>query len=181
MTSHITVQMDPADVAAAAAAAGIDPAMRPGDQVRAIIRQLAGIRKAPTATAAGGAAPKRAGRKFEIEVVDHAQATGFPGWDRAPLRGRRDLLDVTGCLASGVLVGCKAIEPGVPMNTKLWRAMDQAHRAMEHLPRTVDPATVTPWQIIQRRNADGIGSSYAVTELDWMLRQTAELAELRKG
>lgn len=181
MSGHITVQMDPADVAAASAAAGIDPGMRPGDQVRAIIRQLAGTSKTPSATAAGGAAPKRAGRRFELDTVRYCNENGFPKWEPGVVRGRRDLLDIVNSMHDGLLIGCKAIEPGVPMSQKLWRAMDQCHRAMDHLPRNVNPETVTPFQVIQRRGAGSVGSSYAVTELDWMLRQAAELVKLRKG
>lgn len=174
----MNVTIDPGLIAAAAAATGTDPGMTPGEQTRAMLRQLAGTRRPSTLTAEGGAAPKRAGRAWERDVVRHAQDRGFTGWDQAPLRGRRDLLDVTGCLPAGLLVGCKAIETGVTMSSKLWDSMDQCHRAMAHLPRTVDPAAITPVQVIQRRNAT-VGAAYAVTEWNWFLDLAAELTSLR--
>ena len=51
----------------------------------------------------------RAGPAWERTVADYAaERYGLP-WDRAPLRGARDLLDLQGCLPAGFLVGCKAI------------------------------------------------------------------------
>lgn len=52
----------------------------------------------------------RAGPAWERTVADYAASPqfGLP-WDRAPLRGTRDLLDLQGCLPAGFLVGCKAI------------------------------------------------------------------------
>ena len=51
----------------------------------------------------------RAGPTWERTVADYAAGRyGLP-WDRAPLRGTRDLLDLQGCLPAGFLVGCKAI------------------------------------------------------------------------
>jgi len=51
----------------------------------------------------------QAGPRWERTVADYARdAWGLP-WDRAPLRGSRDLLDIQGCLPAGFLVGCKAI------------------------------------------------------------------------
>lgn len=166
--TFVTVRMDPAVITAAAGSMGVDTTMAPGDQAREIVRRLAGQARTSTATAEGGAAPKRAGRVWENKVVEHANSAGF-SWDRAPLRGRRDLLDVTGTLAEGLLIGCKAVEKGVPMSSKLWAAMEQCRRALEHLPRNVDPAGILPVQVIQRSGAD-VGEAYAVTEFDWLLR-----------
>ena len=52
----------------------------------------------------------RAGPAWERVVADYAASPrfGLP-WDRAPLRGARDLLDLQGTLPAGFLVGCKAI------------------------------------------------------------------------
>jgi len=50
----------------------------------------------------------RTGAKWERIAVDYAAGKGLP-WDRAPLRGTRDLLDTQGCLPAGFLVGYKGI------------------------------------------------------------------------
>lgn len=166
--------------AAAAATAGIDTTMTPGDQVRAMLRHLAGVSKTPSAVSEGGEAPNRAGRNWENAVIDHASAQGFP-WQRTRRRARRDLLDVVGSLDNaGLLVGCKAVQRGVPMSKKLWAAMDQCHRALGFLPRNVDAERVIPVQVIQRAGAP-VGHAYAVTELDWFLTLAAERQQTWEG
>lgn len=170
------ITLDAELILAAAEAAGIDTTLTPGEQARAVLRQIAG--QESESRSKEGAALKRSGREWELRGVAYANEQGF-AWDVAPLRGRRDLLDFTGCLDSaGLLVGAKARETGVPMSQKLWRAMEQCHRAMEHLPRSVDPSTVVPFQLIQRRDTT-IGGAYAVTEYDWLLRLARERRQLR--
>ena len=173
MTSA-AVKIDTDLIAAAAAAAGIDTTMTAGDQVRAMLRQLAGQAKPPSAIAEGGEAPNRAGREWENKVTDYAAGHGYD-WQRPRRRGRRDLLDIQGCLEDGWLIGCKSVQRGVTMNRKLWASMDQAHRAMGYLPRNVDAEQVIPLQVIQRPGAS-VGAAYVVTEYDWFLR----LADMRR-
>ena len=173
MTS-VAVKIDPDLIAAAAAAAGIDTTMPAGDQVRAMLRQLAGQPKPLGAVAEGGDGPNRAGREWENKVIDHAAEHGYD-WQRPRRRGRRDLLDVNGCIEDGWLIGCKAVQRGVPMTKKLWAAMDQCHRAMGYLPRNINAEQVIPLQVIQRPGV-GVGQAYAVTEYDWFLR----LADMRR-
>ena len=176
--TEVTVRADAELIKAAVRAAGIyDPGQPPARQALAVLRQLAaGDKRRTSATAFGGAAPKRAGRNWENLIVEHANAAGFD-WDRAPLRGRRDLLDVTGCLPDGFLIGAKAIEVGVSPVEKMSGAMEQCHRAMENLARRGPaPDDVIPFQIMQRRGV-AVGRAYAVTEYDWLLR----LASLRRA
>lgn len=170
MTST-AVKIDPDLIAAAAAAAGVDTTLPAGDQVRAMLRQLAGQPAPRSAVAEGGDAPNRAGREWENKIIDHANARGF-GWQRTRRRARRDLLDVVGSLDDGWLIGAKAVQRGVPMSRKLWAAMDQCHRAIGFLPRNIDADDVIPVQVIQRSGA-GVGQAYVVTEYDWFLRLAA--------
>lgn len=171
MTDSISVRISPGIIAAAAAAAGVDPTLPLGDQARAVLAKSAG--QAPASRSKEGGELKRAGREWEMRVAAEARAAGFTRWDVAPLRGRRDLLDITGCIPDGWLIGAKSVQRGVPMSSKLWDAMDQAAAALGHLPRSVDPAAVFPFQIIQRTGAQ-IGQAYAVTQFDWLLRLARE-------
>lgn len=173
---RVTVRLDPGLISDAATALGLaDVADTPGAVLAAVLRKVAGTRR-PLAAAGGGTEPKRAGRAWESAIVAHANENGMT-WDKAPLRGRRDLLDVTGCLPGGWLVGAKAKARGTSAAARLTDAMDQAARALEHLPASArslgftapDVADVIPWQIIQRPGAD-VGRAYAVTEYDHMLR-----------
>lgn len=174
----VSVRMDAEQIAEAARAAGIDDTMPAGDQARAIIRKLAGA-PAGQGRSKDGAELKRAGREWEKSILIPARAAGFRAWDVAPLRGRRDLLDITGTLPDGLLIGAKAVQRGVPMSSKLWAAMDQCDRALLNVPRNYDPAAILPVQVLQRSGAD-VGAAYAVTEWDWLLRNQAELVRLRR-
>jgi len=174
----VPVRVDADQVAEAARAIGIDDTLPLGDQVRTIMRHLAGAPQGH-GRSKDGAALKRAGRDWERKIAARARDAGFSAWDVAPLRGRRDLLDITGTLPDGLLVGAKAIQRGVNLNSKLWDAMAQCHRALENLPRHCDPATILPVQVLQRSGAD-VGAAYAVTEWDWLLRNQAELVSLRR-
>lgn len=171
MTASISVRADPGIIAAAAAAAGVDLTLSPGDQARAVLAKIAG--QAPRSRSKEGGELKRAGRDWEKQVAAAGQAAGFRAWDVAPLRGRRDLLDITGCIPDGWLIGAKSVQRGVPMSAKLWAAMDQAAAALGNLPRSTDPAGITPVQVVQR-SGQPIGRAYAVTELDWFLRLAVE-------
>jgi len=172
----VTIQIDSRLIDDAAAALDLEGvAGTPGAVVAAVLRQVAGTRKL-SAIAEGGRAPKRAGREFERAMIDYANSRGRQ-WDYGPLRGARDLLDVTGCLPAGWLVGAKSTQRGVPAARKLSDAMDQAARALEYLPQVAGKmgffgpavADVIPWQVIQRPGAP-MGRNYAVTEYDHMLK-----------
>lgn len=120
----------------------------------------------------------RAGPKWERTVVDYAHETYSLPWDRAPLRGRRDRLDVTGSLDDGWLVGCKAIHRGVQFGQRVSEAMDQCDRALVNVGRpatedrrgflVVDPGRVVPFQVMQRSGYP-VGKAYVVTQLDYIL------------
>ena len=125
-------------------------------------------------------APKRAGTAYERKVADHAKARGLP-WDRAPLRGPRDQLDIQGSAPAGFLVGCKGIKRGVSMNDRLAEAMAQVHRAKDnYLADGNAPgwrAGIVGVQILQKSGAP-IGQHYAVMEYDDLLALVARLSEL---
>ena len=120
----------------------------------------------------------QAGPRWERTVADYARdAWGLP-WDRAPLRGTRDLLDIQGCLPAGFLVGCKAIRRGTSFGQKISEAMDQCDRALVNLGRVstkdahghlvVASEGVVPVQVMQRSGYPP-GKAYVVTELDYFL------------
>jgi hypothetical protein len=101
---------------------------------------------------------------------------GLP-WDRAPLRGTRDLLDIQGCLPAGFLVGCKAIRRGTEFGQKISEAMAQCDRALVNLGRPVvvpgrfaviECGGIVPVQVMQRSGYPP-GKAYVVTELDYFL------------
>lgn len=131
-------------------------------------------------------ATDRAGQRYERNVADYChEVYRFP-WDRAPLRGRRDRLDLSGTLDYGWLVGCKAIHRGVQFGQRVSEAMTQADQALanvgrpyEHDPRgflVVDSGRLVPVQIMQRSGYP-IGKHYAVTQLDYFLRLARERAD----
>ena len=74
----------------------------------------------------------RTGATWERIVADRAQEAGLP-WERAPLRGNHDLLDIQGCLPGGWMVGCKGIRRGTEFGAKISAAMDQCDRALLNL------------------------------------------------
>jgi hypothetical protein len=130
-------------------------------------------------------ATDRAGARYERDVADHCHDQfGLP-WDKAPSRGRRDRLDITGCLDFGWLVGCKAIHRGVTFGQRVSEAMTQCDMALlnigrphERTPRglvVVDNGRVVPVQVMQRSGYP-IGKHYAVTELDYLLGLVVERA-----
>jgi hypothetical protein len=169
--------LDSAAISAAAADLGIDAA-RLAKALAAAVPARRTI-----ATAEGGGAPKRAGRAWERTVVDHANAAGFSTWERAPLRGARDLLDIQGTLPDGLLIGTKALSRTASEAQKLAPAMDQCHRAMANLalkvPAAIDIDDVIPWQILQRAGKP-VGQAYAVTEYDYFLKLAAERPRRRR-
>jgi hypothetical protein len=174
--TEVTIRIDSETIEGAARALGIweNSNVKLGAMGAAVLREIAGTRKR-SAIADGGTAPKRAGREWESQVVAAGQAAGLP-WDRGPLRGRRDLLDVTGCLPGGWLVGAKSANRGQSAAVKMFDAMDQCERAMAFLEEDGKAEGVIPWQIIKRPGAD-VGQAYAVTEFRWML----ELCQMRQG
>jgi len=176
----VTIKIDAGLVERAAQVLGlVEVDDKPGALAARVLRHIAG-ESTRTAVADGGGAPKRAGRAWELTVVDYANASGRT-WDRAPLRGRRDLLDVTGCLPAGWLVGAKGVQNGVSAAKKLSEAADQSERALDNLPHPYNRDEVIPWQIVQRPNAP-VGRAYAVTDYNHMLqicamRETWEKAQ----
>jgi len=119
-------------------------------------------------------AAKRKGTAWERRVADYAHARGFP-WDRAPLRGSRDLLDIQGCLPDGWLIGTKNLSPET-LQARLSSAMDQCRRAKANLTALAGLCQdVIPVQVVQRRN-HRTGRAYVVLEFDDFLR----LAEMRR-
>lgn len=125
----------------------------------------------------------RAGSDYERVVADYAADRGLP-WERAPLRGSRDLLDLQGTIPSGFLVGCKAKRRGTEFGTKISEAMDQCDRALinlnHYLPELrevtkdghghliVASAGIIPVQVMQRTGFP-VGKHYVVTQLDYFL------------
>lgn len=126
-----------------------------------------------------------AGARWERTAIDYAVSTRGLPWDRAPLRGNRDLLDTQGCLPDGWLVGYKAIHRGVRMDGKLNTAMEQCDRALLNLRRpaardgrghlAVDCGGIIPVQVMQRSGYPA-GKAYVVTEYDYFL----DLAVMRR-
>jgi hypothetical protein len=174
--TEVTIRVDAETVELAARALGIweNSNIKMSSIGLEVLRELSGQRKR-SALADGGAAPKRAGREWEGEVVRAAQAAGLP-WDRGPLRGARDLLDVTGCLPGGWLIGAKQAERGQSAAVKLFDAMDQAERAHGVLVADGKADGVIPFQIIKRPRAETL-RAYAVTEYRWFL----EIAKSRQS
>jgi hypothetical protein len=102
----------------------------------------------------------RAGANYERKLADYCHDEyGFP-WDKAPLRGRRDRLDITGCLDYGWLIGAKAIHRGVSFGTRISEAMAQCDAALVNVGRpstpdrrgflVVDNGRIVPVQVMQR-------------------------------
>jgi hypothetical protein len=132
----------------------------------------------------------RAGPKWERVVADHAaQQFGLP-WDRAPLRGTRDLLDLQGTLPAGFLVGCKAIRRGSTFGEKISEAMDQCDRALVNLGHpaerdgngrlVVASLGIVPVQVMQRSGYPP-GKAYVVTQLDFFLDLAVRRQKWRGG
>lgn len=120
--------------------------------------------------------PKKQGTDFERRVADHAAARGL-AWDRAPLRGSRDLLDIEGCLPMGWLVGCKSLSRGVPVAKRLSEAMTELPGKLENAAQIVGrerAAEVIPVQVVQQTGKN-IGQSFTVTELRYLNRSAAVL------
>ncbi len=125
--------------------------------------------------------PREVGTRFEVVCVTRAQERGLP-WDRAPLRGTADLLDMQGCQPAGFLVGCKAITRPAHPDGKLGPAMKEARAAANRWEKMTG-SPIIPVQIIQRatqrsqpRNP---GQAYAVMEYDDFLTLVLELQALR--
>jgi hypothetical protein len=116
--------------------------------------------------------PKETGTAWERRVVDFAAGMGLP-WDRAPLRGTADLLDVQGCVPMGWLVGAKAKRMGSDPGDRLSEAMNEARTAWERLGR---PSEVVPVQVVQRPRY-GVSRAFTVMEYAdflWLVLQRQE-------
>ena len=124
--------------------------------------------------------PRERGTAWERRVVDHAQAAGLP-WERAPLRGTQDLLDVQGCLPDGWLVGCKAISRRGNLADRMSRAMAEAQTALLRVklmwPR-VQADDVVPVQVVQKQGKP-VGEAYVVMEYDDFLALVLERRKWR--
>ncbi len=108
--------------------------------------------------------PKERGTRWERIVADYAASKGLP-WDRAPLRGTADLLDMSGVIPDGWLVGCKAISRQGNIADRLSTGMNEAQAALERL-RAITPADdVVAVQIFQRTGKP-VGRAYVVMEFD---------------
>lgn len=118
----------------------------------------------------------RAGPTWERRCADHAADRGLP-WDRAPLRGNRDLLDLSGTLPAGFLVGCKAItrKGSANFGAKISEAMQQGERAVANLGGAPG---IVPVQIMQRSGYP-VGKAYVVMEYDHFLALALERAKGR--
>jgi hypothetical protein len=112
--------------------------------------------------------PKEAGTAWERRVVDFAAGMGLP-WDRAPLRGTADLLDVQGCVPMGWLIGAKAKHKG--SGDRLSEAMNEAAAARKRL--RPPNAGVIPVQVVQRPGYP-VGRGFAVMEYSDFLRLVIE-------
>ena len=134
-------------------------------------------------------ATDRAGARYERAVADYCHdAYGFP-WDKAPLRGTRDRLDITGCLDYGWLIGCKAIHRGVTFGARVSEAMTQCDTALVNVGRPAEPGRAGPHQFlvvdsgrivpvqVMQRSGFPIGKHYVVTQLDYLLRLATERAD----
>lgn len=128
----------------------------------------------------------RAGANYERKVADYLHDTGGFPWDKAPLRGRRDRLDITGCLDYGWLIGCKAIHRGVPFGQRISEAMAQCDSALVNVGRpadqdrrgflVVDNGRIVPVQFMQRSGYP-IEKHYVVTQAGYLLGLMQERAE----
>ena len=131
----------------------------------------------------------RAGATWERIVADYAADRGLP-WDRAPLRGNRDRLDLTGTIPAGLLVGCKAItrRGAASFGAKISEAMDQCDRALVNMGHPserdgngrlfVASMGIVPVQVMQRSGYP-VGKAYVVTQYDYFLDLARERAKER--
>lgn len=85
------------------------------------------------------------------------------------MRGSADLLDVTGCQAMGLLVGCKALTRTGRLADKLGAAMVQGQQARANWQRLRPGDDLVPVQVIQRSGYP-VGRAYVVCEYDDFLR-----------
>lgn len=120
--------------------------------------------------------PKERGTAWERRVVDHARERGLP-WERAPLRGSADLLDVQGPQYEGWLVGCKAISRRGNLQDRMSDAMNQARAAVENLPEGWRDGVVAV-QVLQRQGFP-VGRAYVVMEYDEFLGLVEERRKWR--
>lgn len=119
-------------------------------------------------------ATDRAGARYERAVADYLHDTGGFPFDKAPPRGRRDRLDITGCLDYGWLIGCKAIHRGVTFGARISEAMTQCDKALANVGQG-GPGRVVPVQFMQRSGFP-IGEHYVVTEARYFLALAQERA-----
>lgn len=113
----------------------------------------------------------RTGATWERIVADWFMDAGLP-WDRMVQRGNHDLLDLTGTLPAGFLVGCKGIRRGTAFGEKISGAMDQCDRALLNLGHPhltvrgrpiVESNGIIPVQVMQRSGYP-VAKSYTVMQ-----------------
>jgi hypothetical protein len=123
---------------------------------------------------------KKTGTAYEVRIERDLFAPAELPWERAVQRGNRDLLDFTGCLPMGWLIGAKALrrKSGETPADKLNDAMLQCRRAVDNLEARGMPAEdVVPVQIIQRPGYE-TAQHYVVMEARDFLKLVAERREL---
>ena len=132
----------------------------------------------------------RYGAAWERKIADYAHDRHKLPWDKGSTRGRKDLLDITGCLDMGWLIGGKAIHQGVSFGTRVSEAMAQCDRALVNAGRpatehraarggghylVVDNGRIVPVQVMQRSGFP-VGKAYVVTQYDYFLSLVVERA-----
>ena len=122
--------------------------------------------------------PREVGTAWERRVVDYAVEHDGLRWERAPLHGSEDLLDVQGCQWDGWLIGCKGITRTGNMADKMSDAMIQAQRARANA-RGLFGDDLIPVQVMQRQGYK-TGQAYVVLELDDFLALVLERRKWRQ-
>lgn len=117
----------------------------------------------------------RAGARYERNVADYLHDDGGFPFDKAPPRGRRDRLDITGSLDFGWLIGCKAIHRGVTFGQRISEAMAQCDAALVNVGQP-GPGRIVPVQFMQRSGFP-IAEHYVVTEARYFLALAQERRE----
>lgn len=125
--------------------------------------------------------PVEQGTAWAERVAAYAREHGF-AWDRSALHGAHDLLDITGCLPDGWLIGCKALSRKGNLGDRLSDAMHQNRRAAvnldRHYPGLKVREDVHTAQVVQRQGY-GVGRAYVVMEYDEFLALVEERRKWR--
>lgn len=101
------------------------------------------------------------GTSWETQIVRYLNRNGYPGADRAPLRGDKDQGDIVGLPGTCIEAkNCKTLTPS------LW--LDQLEVEMANM--SADTGVV----IAKRRGTTDVGRSYAVMPVEVWLRLLKE-------